>query len=432
MRDPEAANDPLMATRRTLLASVAAFAVGMLLFGDYLALSLSRLATGTANNWLLFVAVLQPLALVALLAAGVARRRPPTSVMLGYAGLCVVALGHAVPVWLAGNELGEYGTQKLLALLFTIGPALGCGCLLGSADRFVGARLMPWLTAPLLAGCVLSLVQDPRLLTIEHYNNPPVHFGVLVMPTHQPLAFCLAKAALLVFAAERVLGDVGTRRVLRLAFVGVALGLVLLSGARSYALALVAALAVQALLGGRRFALILVGGALASWLYQSYASDLVQDRFDPARVVESLAYREREQAWQAAWEAFGDEPLFGVGVGGFAEALGWHGRVYPHNLLLEIASEFGLLGLACLLAMLAVPLRQVFVALRSPGRPEVASVFAVGLLVFTVAGAMAVGDLIRNHCVFFAIGMCATLSRPGTVAATDDAPASLPEGWQRA
>lgn len=431
MRDLEPEADALATTRQALLAGVAAFAVGMLLFGDYLVLSLSRLLTGTANNWLLFVAVLQPLALAALLAAGGGRRRPPSSVVVGYCGLCVLALGHAVPIWLLGNELGEYGSQKLLALLFTIGPALGCGCLLGGADRLRGAQLMPWFAAPLLAGCVLSLVQDPRLLTIEHYNNPPIHFGFLVMPTHQPLAFCLAKLALLAFAGERATVDADARRVLRLTFVGAALGLVLLSGARSYAVALVAALAVQALLGGRRLALVLAGGAVALWLYQSYASDLVQDRFDPTRIVESLAYREREQAWQAAWDAFVAHPLFGVGAGGFAQAMGWHGRVYPHNLLLEVASEFGLIGLGCLAALFAVPLRHLLATLRQAGRPSVAAVFGFGLLVFAVGGAMAVGDLIRNHCVFFAIGMCATLAPVPTPEAAD-VPAALPEGWERA
>jgi O-antigen ligase len=264
----------------------------------------------------------------------------------------------------------------------------------------------------LLGLCVLSLAINPRLLTIEYYADPPVWFGVFVMPTHQPLAFCLTKAALLVFAWQQVHAGGPGRQMLRLGAVGALLGLVLLTGARSYAVALVAALAAQSLLSGRRLGIALVGGAIALGLFQGYASELVQERFDPTQVMESLAYREREQAWTAAWSAFVDNPLVGVGPGGFAQAAGWYGRAYPHNLPLEIASEFGTVGLLCLAAMLWAPLTGLFGLLRRRERPSTAALFGFGLLVFGFGGALAVGDLIRNYFLFFGVGLCATALRP--------------------
>ncbi len=408
------------------------FLVGLLLFGDYLALTISRGLTGSPGNWIAFAGALQPVIVVLTLLLGQVRDRLPWALVLGFLGLCVIGFGHAVPVWLDGNELSEYSSQKLAALFFLLGPALACGILVGYRPTVLGARSMPWLMTPLLLLCGIAIATNPRLMTIEYFAEPPVFFGFLVMPAHQPLALCLTKAALLCFALDQQAQPARTARVLRLGFVGAMLGLVLLTGARSYAIALVAALAAQAMISGRRLGLFLVGTAIALALFQSYASDLVQDRFDPTQVLESLAYREREQAWQAAWTAFLDNPLVGVGAGCFASSGGWHGRVYPHNLLLEIAAEFGLCGLGCLIAMLAGPVLYVVTLLRHRAKPTASGVFALGMLVFSIGGALAVGDLIRNYFLMFGLGMAATsLRAPRTAPATDPIarpPQGLPVG----
>lgn len=410
------------------LAALQGFLVSAMLFGDYLTLSVSRLLTGSSGNWIAFAAVLQPVIILLTLLVGQVRHRLPLLLLGGYLGLCAIGFGHGVATWVQGNDLGEYAAQKLGSLFFLLGPALCCGILVGNQRTVPGARAMPWMMAPLVGMCLLALAQNPRLLTIEYYADPPVFFGVMVMPAHQPLAFSLTKGALLCFALDQLSAASRWTRVMRLGFVGAMLGLVLLTGARSYALALVAALAVQSLLSGRRLGLLLVGTAVALAVFQNYASDLVTERFDPSQVLESLAYKEREQAWQAAWTAFCDHPLVGVGPGCFAQAGGWHGRVYPHNLPLEIAAEFGTVGLLCLVAMLAGPVHQGIVLLRRRERPSQGGLFAVGLLVFGFGGALAVGDLIRNYFLWFAFGMTATAlsGRVDPADAQDDAPALEP------
>lgn len=402
------------------LSALHGILVGALLFGDYLTLSASRALTGSSGNWIAFAAVLQPVIVVLTLLVGQVRQRLPLLLLGGYLGLCAIGFGHGAWSWLHGIETGEYAQQKLASLFFLLGPALCCGVLLGNRREVAGATSMPWLMAPLVIMCLLALAQNPRLLTIEYYADPPVFFGFLVMPAHQPLAFSLTKAALLCFALDQLSTASRWTRALRLGFVGAMLGLVLLTGARSYALALVAALAAQSMFSGRRFGLMLVGTAIALAVFQSYASELVQDRFDPTQALESLAYKEREQAWQAAWNAFTNNPLVGVGPGCFAQAGGWHGRVYPHNLPLEIAAEFGIVGLLCLCAMLAGPAWLTFSLLRRRERPSQAGLFALGLLVFGFGGALAVGDLIRNYFLMFALGMAATALR--RCEASDDLP----------
>jgi O-antigen ligase len=382
--------------------------VGVLVFGDYLALSLSRLLTGSAGNWMLFVGLLQPCILALALLLGTERRRLPWPTLLGYLGLCALGFAHALPVWLAGNELNEYASQKLGALFLLLLPAMLVGILLGHGERLPGTRALPWLVGPLLVMCLLALVTNPHLLTIEHFAEPPVFFGLLVMPTHQPLAFCLTKIALLALAVDLQAHDGRRPHLLRLGLVGALVGVVLLTGARSYALALVLALALMALLGGRRIGLLLVGAAIATLLFQQFGSELVQDRLDPTQALESRAFREREQAWQAAWLSFQNHPLVGVGPGRFAEAGGWHGRVYPHNLLLEVAAEFGIVGLLLLCLMFAAPVAQMVGGLLRREPPAMLGSFAAGLLLFCFIGTLAVGDLIRNHSLFFALGLAAS------------------------
>lgn len=395
----------------------AGFLLGFVLFGDYLALTLSRALTGSAGSWILVAALVQPVLILALLrrarGGGGGSRLP----VVGHLGLCALAIGHAVPVWLAGDSLSEYAEQKLIALFALLLPALLLGMIVGRNANAPAASTMHWWMLPLLCLCGLAMATDPRLLTIEHYAEPPVFFDVLVMPAHQPLAFCLAKAALLAFAVHQTSPAGGERLFLRLCFVGAMLGLVLTTGARSYALALAVALAIQSVSAGRRLGLVLVGAAGAVATFQGYASEVVMDRFDPTATLQSLAWLEREESWWLACEAFIDHPLLGVGPAGFGGAAGWLGRVYPHNLPLEIAAEFGSVGLVCLAAIALPSLLQFLRLIWRRERPTPAGVFALGLLAFGLIGAMAVGDLIRNYFVWFAFGMAATALTQRRVAA---------------
>lgn len=49
---------------------------------------------------------------------------------------------------------------------------------------------------------------------------------------------------------------------------------------------------------------------------------------------------ERVTAWLAAWDTFTQSPLLGIGAGSFMEKYG----LYPHNSLLELSAEIGVLG----------------------------------------------------------------------------------------
>lgn len=388
---------------RQVFAAAFAIAVALLLFGNYLGLSVSQVLTGSAGNWILFTGMLQFAVLALALLLGRLIVVPPLAFVAGYAGLCCIMLGHAAVEQLHGHQLTDYGNQKVQAAVLLLGPALWCGIVLGRHRQLPGTQLLPFVLAPLLALCGIALATDPHLLTIANYDKLAVYGGVLVLPAHQGLASCLAAAAL----ASLALAPGGSRwqRVGSLGLCSVLFGLVLLSGARGYAVATIAGLATQLLFGGRRLGLALLSAAAALLLFQAFAPELVQERLQVDGAMESLAYREREVAWQTAWLAFVDHPLLGAGPGGFARAIGYQGRSYPHNLVLELASEFGAVGLCCFGAMLLPLFANLLRLLRRRERPGPVATFAVGYLVFGLIGSMTVGDLIRNHFVFLALGM---------------------------
>jgi O-antigen ligase len=110
---------------------------------------------------------------------------------------------------------------------------------------------------------------------------------------------------------------------------------------------------------------------------------------------------------------FREHPLAGVGIGGFDVARGFGDGVrgdYPHNILLEVACELGVLGLVALLLLVWYGLRAGAGAMR---RARTRQEFAVAATVLTVmvyflANAMFSGDLNDNRLLFAALGLCAS------------------------
>jgi O-antigen ligase len=112
----------------------------------------------------------------------------------------------------------------------------------------------------------------------------------------------------------------------------------------------------------------------------------------------------RSELWAQAWRAFVDHPALGIGTGGFAAVAPL--ETYPHNLFLETAAEWGLLGLLPVLAALGVGITKMATAVRRPPRGEgglaalVAALFAAALI-----DAMFSGDITTNADVWLTLGL---------------------------
>jgi O-antigen ligase len=146
----------------------------------------------------------------------------------------------------------------------------------------------------------------------------------------------------------------GGRRRLLLAVPPLIVGAVA-SGSRGGLLAALAVVAVLALRAGRRARLLAMAGMagtasvllVAAWLFAP-VGDLLRSRFVEQTVEQQYASG-RTSIWQDSLDLLAQHPLWGAGLDGFYGTLGEaRGIEYPHNYLLAVASEGGLLGLGLL------------------------------------------------------------------------------------
>ena len=81
-----------------------------------------------------------------------------------------------------------------------------------------------------------------------------------------------------------------------------------------------------------------------------------------SNVSESNAWRPRLTAWSIAWSSVKDAPIFGHGLGSYGLIVyGTDFRAYPHNGVLEVWFEAGILGLISFMAFI---LMSFFVAMK--------------------------------------------------------------------
>ncbi len=113
----------------------------------------------------------------------------------------------------------------------------------------------------------------------------------------------------------------------------------------------------------------------------------------------------RSELFEAGWRAWLSAPLLGHGIGGFPIGAGFGDvRTFPHNLFLEVGSEFGIVGLL-LIALVGVQLisddRFAF------KYDHVASTFVAVIAVFLFANQMVSGHLSDDRDTFANYGLLA-------------------------
>lgn len=356
--------------------------------------------------------------LAALLVGAAALRGPPVRRRLEpalAAGICLV-MGYALGVRLlpgvipslrtpaADNRLDQPLTYwNAEGALAAMGLVL-CARILGDPTRSRPARLLAGAASPGLAAA-LYLTYSRGALAAGGAALLVLLLAAPARPQLRAVALAVGSGALSVFAVTRfptvasLSGSeaaierhgvlfLGVLLALTLATAAVAAGLLRLErrpGARAGRLALPrwTPIATTAMLG------LVVGALVYAGLQERKAPPRPKTVASAARLarVDSTRYA----YWRVAVDAFGDEPVRGLGASGFAVA--WL-RERPteetprraHSLELETAANLGLVGLAALLMLLA---GTVLAAVRAHRRrPELVAGWCAAATVWLVHSAI--------------------------------------------
>jgi O-antigen ligase len=135
---------------------------------------------------------------------------------------------------------------------------------------------------------------------------------------------------------------------------------------------------------------------------------------DPGVTGGETSAADRVRLFRFAVEMFEERPLIGAGTGGFEAlspaALGPGADAYPHNAILQVAAEFGLLGLAPFLGV-------VYIGLFRP-LPEGYTGLAIrALFLFFLLNAMVSGDIFTDRETVGILLLILAIEAPVAVAA---------------
>jgi len=324
-------------------------------------------------------------------------------------GFCLLA-GVMLLSYLVTRS-GDYGRDKLLRFALLTG--------LAAFAPFAVVRTREELRC--FAGTVVALgMLMPLAGTVTGEGLRA--FGATHIATGRTVGFGLLAVLYLLLDRPRTT----SMRVALVAAAGI-LGLGLLySGSRGSMVALVASLAGFGLVSfglkkGRRWALAGLAAVAVLLAVVSVAvpaaTELMNHRLsqvltDTQTVGAALG---RLQRAEDAIGLFRSSPLLGVGIGGFDMARGFGDAArgdYAHNILLEVACELGLAGLAALFVLIWTGLSSSVGAMRrSHGRQEFALVTMLFLtMAYFLVNALFSGDLNDNRLLFAAIGLSAALA----------------------
>ena len=123
----------------------------------------------------------------------------------------------------------------------------------------------------------------------------------------------------------------------------------------------------------------------------------------------------RINLYKSSLKAFYENPIIGLGIGGFSTYYsGVDYRLYPHNMILEIGSELGILGLTSYFFLLAFCLTYILTLLKKYIEKKEYYFFLIAILsafIFMFLNTMASGDINDNRLFFVWIGIIYSIGR---------------------
>ena len=251
----------------------------------------------------------------------------------------------------------SYGTTKLLFLVIVCFPCVYMAKLLCDtpAKLHKTFTVVGWYAIFLLIYYVAYVIANDTGETIRIRSS---FFGPL------PLGYAVASMVPFIFYVATTTHF----RFLRIVFIAaipIAILLIIETGSRGPLLAIIAAF-VFSLLRIQYLVRVTIGFTVCTAAAYFYLSnqDLTENQGLGRILGETDAADKSSQGrielFSSAWEQFLQFPLFGQGSGSFSYFFNFTDeRIYAHNSYLEIAGEFGLVGLVMFFTILALCLVQI-------------------------------------------------------------------------
>jgi O-antigen ligase len=365
-------------------------------------------------------------------------------------GLTLVACAGVFVTWAAVTDLWTpstiYAREKLIKL-----TALNLWCLIGTAMIIANRRerVRRFLVVLLVLGTVAALDGMVQYATAEEFALS----DSFSLQNYIGQARLYGAAALVAFAAWLHADSFSRRGMVLMSIFATCLYAMLIAGARGPMASIVAAMLLPMALGVRlpRQRLLVSKALLASLVLLAVTTAVIVHlasispdslrafaRFNVLLTAvgggSSVSGR-LEEMWPATFQLWVQKPLIGHGVGSWPVL--YRGKdisSYPHNLVLEVLVEFGLVGFTLLAAVIALACSRVSLARL---RAEPALMAAAMLAISTFLYAMTTGDLTDNRPLFAMLGLLAMRpareamragveTRPARVSVADVRPAYLP------
>ncbi len=334
------------------------------------------------------------------------RRIPPLSLFVLGVWLLFVGWAALSLEWTVGTD--EYATSKLTriaafnTLLLVFGLALAQSRRRVVAFGIVMGLVGAWLTAEALYATYV-LEEFPFVTT----------GATTYLSLGRAIGFAAPLLAYVLFAHRRY-----SLRVLAGALLAILLVGLLTTGARGPFVACAAALGVFVVIelvalpfhrqvSGRRVVFASVATAAVAGAVFAATQRLGGVPWTIRRLQGADGARNtdtRQAMIVEAYEFWQEEPIRGHGLGSY-EAMSAVGHVYPHNVVAEILTELGLVGIG-LFALLILPAFAMLVYVRFTTGDALHTAL-VALFVFMFVNASFSFDLQGNRQLFFAIGLMA-------------------------
>ncbi len=163
----------------------------------------------------------------------------------------------------------------------------------------------------------------------------------------------------------------------------------------------------------RKIIITSASGVIVVFLMFQFGGQIVERLITPVAQDTSTAFR--FLAWFQAIFDFFRSPIFGIGTGSFFLDNPILPLIYPHNLILELASENGIVGLILIVTFLYLPIKYSISNIKYFGKVQLERYQQLSIIIFCIYiyslwNSMFSGDIALNSMVWFSAGLVYVLN----------------------